>query len=228
MPRALALVPTVALGLITLAGCTGDKSEPAADLPAGDGLVSSAAAEMRAVKTARFVISTEGTVDRLGVTGADAVVTSEGDAEGTATLDQGGSSSELTFVVVGDTLHMKGPTGGWQQVPLALAATVYDPSQILDADRGVANVLATATEAQTEASETVDGARTYRVAATLDAKALATIVPGITENVAGTLWIGADRPLLHRASFRVPGDGGGGTATVTLSEFDAQVTISAP
>jgi lipoprotein LprG len=235
MPRAralrsaLALGSTLLLGLAPLTGCGGGgKSESAGDLPAGDGLVKAAATEMRSIKTARFVITTDGTVDRLGLSGADAVVTSEGDAKGTATLDQSGSATELTFVVVGDTLHLKGLTGDWQRVPLALAASVYDPSKILDPDRGLANVLGTAINAKTEGTETIDGTRTYRVTATLDAAALATIVPGVDENVTGTLWIGADRRLLHRASFRVPGDGGGGTATVTLSEFDAQVTISAP
>jgi lipoprotein LprG len=183
---------------------------------------------MGSVKTARFVITTEGTVDRLGLKGADAVVTRDGDAKGTATLDQSGAASELTFVVVGDTLHIKGPTGGWQQVPLSMAASVYDPSAILDPDRGVAKVLATASGASTQGTETVDGAPAIKVKATLDSKALAAIVPGIDQNVAGTLWIGADRPLLRRASFTVPGDGGGGTVTVTLSEFDAPVTISAP
>jgi lipoprotein LprG len=224
MRRALALVTTTALGLAVLAGCGGDDG----DLPAGEALVKSAATEMRSVKTARFVITTDGTVDRLGLSGADAVVTGDGDAKGTATLDDAGSSTELTFVVVGETLHLKGLTGDWQRVPLALAASVYDPSKILDPDRGVAHVLATASGAKTESTETVAGTRTYKVTATLDATALAAIVPGVDENVTGTLWIGADRPLLHRASFRVPGDGGGGTATVTLSEFDAQVTISAP
>jgi lipoprotein LprG len=226
MRRALALVAAVGLSLAAAAGCSGHK--PAGNLPDGAGLVRSAAREMGSVKTARFVITTEGTVDRLGLKGADAVVTRDGDAKGTATLDQSGAASELTFVVVGDTLHIKGPTGGWQQVPLSMAASVYDPSAILDPDRGVAKVLATASDASTQGTETVDGAAAIKVRATLDSKALAAVVPGIDQNVVGTLWIGADRPLLHRASFTVPGDGGGGTVTVTLSEFDAPVTISAP
>ncbi|HEY2947149.1 MAG TPA: LppX_LprAFG lipoprotein [Micromonosporaceae bacterium] len=228
MRRALAALCALALVLAVGAACSGHPPKPAKNLPDGAGLVSSAAREMGGVKTARFVITTEGTVDRLGLTGADAVVTRDGDAKGTATLDQAGAASELTFVVVGDTLHIKGPTGGWQQVPLSMAASVYDPSAILDPDRGVAKVLATASDASTQGTETVDGAAAIKVRATLDSKALAAVVPGIDQNVVGTLWIGADRPLLHRASFTVPGDGGGGTVTVTLSEFDAPVTISAP
>jgi len=225
-------VTALALALAVLTACTdsGDKPAPgpAADLPAGDALVKDAAAQMRTVRTAEFEITTEGTVDRLGIRGASGVITQQGDAQGTARLDQAGNIVELSFVVSGDTLHIKGATGGWQQVPLAVASSVYDPSLILKPDRGIANVLGTATAATTEARETVDGTATYRVKATLSAQALASIAPGIGQDVTGTLWIGADRKVLHRASFVVPVAGGGGTVTVTFRKFDAPVTIRAP
>ena len=46
----------------------------------------------------------------------------------------------------------------------------------------------------------------------------------------GTLWIGVERPLLHGAEVSLAGVGGGaeGTATVTLTDFDAPAEISAP
>ncbi|HEU4427003.1 MAG TPA: LppX_LprAFG lipoprotein [Pilimelia sp.] len=229
--RWTAALAALALAVAALTACTdsGDKPPPAAgDLPPGDTLVKDAAAAMRAVRTAEFDITSEGTVDRLGIRGAQGVITSEGDARGTARIDQAGTLVELSFVAVDDTLYLKGATGGWQQVPLAAASSVYDPSLILNPDRGVANVLATATDATTEARETVDGTPAYRVKANLKAQALAAIAPGVSEDVTGTLWIGTDRKVLHRASFVVPGAGGGGTVTVTLRKFDAPVTIRAP
>jgi lipoprotein LprG len=227
------LVAALALAAAALTSCT-DSSDgstprtPADDLPSGDTLVKAAATQMRGVKTAEFDITTQGTVDRLGIRGASGVITSEGDADGTARIDQAGNAVELSFVVKGDTLYVKGATGGWQQVPLAVASSVYDPSHILDPDRGVGNVLGTATAASTEARETVDGTPAYRVKATLDGKDLAAVVPGLIEDVTATLWIGVDREVLHRASFVVPGEGGGGTVTVTFRKFDAPVTINAP
>jgi lipoprotein LprG len=233
MRRPTALVAAFALALAASTSCTGGSdgggpAAPAGDLPAGDTVVKEAAAEMRKVRTAEFDIATDGAVDRIGIRAASGVVTDTGDARGTASIDQAGSLTEVSFVVVGDTLHLKGPTGGWQQVPLAAAASVYDPSQILNPDRGVGNVLGTATNARTEARETVDGVPALRVKATLNSQALAAIAPGISQDVEGTLWIGADRRVLHRASFVVPGEGGGGTVTVTFRKFDAPVTISAP
>jgi lipoprotein LprG len=229
-PAGLAAALALVLAAVTACTDSGEKPPPgpAADLPAGDTLVKDAAAAMRDVRTAEFEITSEGKVDRIGIRGASGVITREGDAQGTARIDQAGSIVELSFVVAGDTLHITGPTGGWQRLPLAVASSVYDPSLILKPERGIANVLGTATAATTEARDTVEGTPVYRVRATLTAQALAAIAPGITQDVTGTLWIGTDRKVLHRASFVVPGAGGGGTVTVTFRKFDAPVTVRAP
>jgi lipoprotein LprG len=223
--------PLAALAVLlsALAGCTtGTRTDrlSAVDLPAGPQLVSAAAAEMRGVTTARFAIESQGEVKSLGIHGADGVITKQGDAQGTAQIDQAGSVIELAFVVSGQSLYVKGPTGGWEAVPLALASSVYDPSAILDPDRGIAHLLATASGARTEARESVDGVDVYRVAVTLNGQALAALVPGVTKDAAGTLWIGADRRLLHRAAFVAPGDGG--SVAIAFREFDAPVKINAP
>ncbi|WP_319463111.1 LppX_LprAFG lipoprotein [Micromonospora sp. RTP1Z1] len=226
MRRLLAIA--LALLLSALAACTGSsKGRASADaLPAGADLVAAAAAEMRTVTTARFAIKSKGSVKSLGIRGADGVITKQGDAEGTAQIDQAGAIAEFGFVISGQTLYVKGPTGGWQRLPLALASSVYDPSAILNPDRGVAHLLATATSARTEGRESVGGAAAYKVAVTLSGQALAALVPGITTDIAGTLWVGADRRLLYRTAFVVPGDGG--TVTISFREFDAPVKISAP
>ena len=49
-------------------------------------------------------------------------------------------------MLVGGKLYLKGATGGFAEVPAALAGSVYDPSAILDPDKGVAKVLASVTE----------------------------------------------------------------------------------
>jgi lipoprotein LprG len=64
----------------------------------------------------------------------------------------------------------------------------------------------------------------------MNATDLATVVPGVTGSVPGKLWIStADKKLL-KAAFTLPssGDTKGGTVTVTFSNFDAPVSISAP
>lgn len=197
------------------------------DLPAAEELLAAAADEMAGVQSTRVVVETDADLSGLSVRRVEGVLTRSGEAEGTAQIEQLGALMEVSFVLVGDTFHYK-LIGGWQQLPLSQAATLYDPSAILDAERGVPHLLRTATDGEVEARETVSGVDTYRVSATLSSGALGALLPGVGESVPGTLWIGVDRPLLHRAEVTLTGAAGAGTATVTLADFDAPVEISAP
>lgn len=232
MRRPFALASALSLLLAVSVGCTdrgaddpAGASDSSPSLPEAAELLRTAATELATVKTARFAISTEGAAETLGISAAEGVITVAGEAEGSARIEQGGRPIEVRFVVKGDTLHVNGLTGGWQEFPLATAAAIYDPTAILSPDRGVANLVGTASGG-TEARETVHGVPTYRITGTLPGAALGTLVPGIGEDVTGTLWIGAERRLLHRAQFPVPGQTG--TVTVTFSEYDEPVTIRVP
>lgn len=228
--RLLLAVPVVTVLLAGLTACTGGDDKSASDLPAGDELIRSAAEAMRSVQTAHFDITASGIVAGVPLRRASGTITAAGDAEGSAQIDQSGPLAELSFVVKGQTLYVKAVTGGWQKVPLALASSVYDPSKILSPDQGVANVLATASGAKTEARESVGGTDAYRVKATFNGEALSRLVPGVTADVPGQVWIGADRRVLHQGKFSVPAQGGGdpATVTVTFSDYDAPVTINEP
>ncbi|WP_433211314.1 LppX_LprAFG lipoprotein [Dactylosporangium sp. CS-047395] len=235
--RLVAGIAALAAVVVALAGCTGgDKdnksSAPAADqnLPAAEGLLKDSSAAMGSIKTAKFLITADGTIAGLALKRADGVLTKEGNAQGTAQIEQLGTTTDLSFTIVGKTMWLKGATGDYQQLPLALAATVYDPSAILDPERGIAKVLSTATEGKTEAAESVDGQATYRVSAKFVADDLSKIVPGVTGTVPGKLWIAKDSKRLLKAAFALPasGESKGGTVTVTFTEFDAAVSIAPP
>ncbi|MBU2667884.1 LppX_LprAFG lipoprotein [Actinoplanes bogorensis] len=230
MPRLRALL-ALSAALLSLAACTsGSKDEssanttPAAALPAGDTLVKDSAAAMREIKTTQFLITAEGEIAGLALRRADGTLTKEGSAKGTAQLDQAGSTVELEFVILGDKIHIKGPTGGFQTLPLTLASNVYDPSAILDPERGIARVLLTSYGATTEASEPVDGKDAWRVAATNNGDNLAGLIPGLTGDIPAKYWIAAADKRLLKATFTLTG----GTVTVTFKDFDVPVTISAP
>lgn len=228
----LRLRPVLVLSaaLLALVACTSDKEAsgedkaPAVTLPAGDTLVRDSAQAMREIKTTRFLIDANGEIAGLSLRRAEGTLTKEGEAKGTAQIEQSGSPVELEFVIVGDKIHLKGPTGGFQALPLTLAASVYDPSAILDPERGIAKVLESATGATTKASEAVEGKDAWRVAATTTGPDLKGLIPGVAGSIPAELWIAdADKRLL-KSTFTLPG----GTVTVTFKEFDAPVTISAP
>jgi len=213
------LSAAAAVTILLTAGCKGGGDDGGGDLPDAAGLMTAAADEMAGVETVAMLLETDADLGGLPVRQVDGVITQAGDAEGTALVEQLGTQVELQFVVVDETFHYQ-LIGGWQEIPLTDAAQFYDPSAVLDPDRGVANLLRTATDPQIERR---DGDQ-YEVTATFPAASVATLLPGATGETRGTVWIGVDRPLLHRAQFPVAE----GTVTVTLSNFDEPVTIVAP
>ena len=227
--------PVVALiaVLVAVTSCTKSaeqKKDASGDsLPDAGTLLTGSAAAMRDIKTAKFLITADGAISGLSLRRADGTLTREGSAQGTAQIEQAGTTVDLTFVIVADKIYIKGPTGGYQALPLSLAASVYDPSAILDPDQGVAKLLSSTTDAKTEAAEAVDGTDAWRVAITANGADLSKIIPGVTGNTPGKVWLGKQDKRLHKAVFTLPAGGGAtGTVTVTFKEFDAPATIKAP
>ncbi|MFS8523170.1 MAG: LppX_LprAFG lipoprotein [Micromonosporaceae bacterium] len=204
-----------------LTSCTGDQ-----DLPDdADQVLAGAVDAMADLRTVRLRVQADTDVAELPVRRVEAQVTRTGDAAGTAQVEQFGQLVEVTFVVVGDAFHYQ-VLGGWQKGSRAEAAALYDPSAILDPDRGVAHLLRTLTDARVEGEDEVAGVRTWRVTGGLAREAVATLLPGAPEGVTGTLWIGVERPLLHRVRVELPD--GAGPVTVDLFDHDAPADIREP
>ena len=228
MPRSVrsrvAAVFTAALLVVVGCGNRGGDEH----LPDAAELLPAAADEMADVATTRMVVEAGDGLTALSVRRVEGTLIRSGDAEGTAQIEQLGALVEISFRVVEDTFYYQ-LLGGWQTLPLSQASTLYDPSAILDPDRGVPYLLRAATDGVVEARDEHSGVAVYRVKATLPGEALGTLLPGVSESVPGTLWIGVERPLLYRAEVALGGaNGSEGIATVTLSDFDASVEISAP
>ncbi len=232
MPRAPRHRLVVLLAtLVVLAGCSGGKAnQSGAQLPAALPLLAESAKAMAGVQTTHFTLDVKGEIPDLPIRHAEGVLTRAGNAKGTGTLSQFGATVEVEFVIVDRKVYLKGPTGGFQEVPQATVASFYDPSAILDPERGVAKILGAIKDARTEAKEAVGGKDAYRVAVTLAPGALTTLVPGVDQQVAGKLWLAADSKRLLKGEFAVPVSGSDktGTVTLTFSDYDAPVTIGAP
>jgi lipoprotein LprG len=189
------------------------------ELPAGPDLLKKSVEAMKAVKSASFSIATDGK-PKVPVKKADGRLTAAGDADGTITLEVLGSLQEITFALVGDTVHFKGPTGGFQKMTRKDLAQIYDPSLILDPSKGIAQLLGTATDPRVEAEE--NGA--YRVATSFSGQVLGTLVPGVTQGVSGKVWVDKATSRLNKLELPLKD----GTVTVSLSDYDAPVTITPP
>ncbi len=224
-----ARLATVLAGAALLAGCT---AEPAtAELPPAGELLSRSADAMRGVSTAAVAIDVDPAVTAVPVRTATGRVTADGRAEGTAVLALfGGPPLEYQLVVADATLYLKGPTGDFSRLPVSSVAGLYDPTAILDPDRGAAALLSAADAGTTTAREEVDGIDAHRVEATFGAQQVGALVPGVTEPVPGVVWLDAATNRLVRAELALPDGpaGAGGPVTVRFSDYDAPVDITPP
>jgi lipoprotein LprG len=223
---------TLLLIPLSAAGCKGgsESSQPTESLPKGSEVLSQASAAMRDVNSVGFTLGTEGK-PAVPFKRGDIKLLKSGDAEGGIQIQQAGQAVEMNFVLVGPTVYLKGVTGGYQKLPRAMVAQIYDPSAVLDPDRGVAKLLTTATDPTTEAREKVGGKDTYRVKATLPKDTAAALVPGIGQDLTGQVWVATTDHRPVKLKMQVPPTAGGGdtgSVIVSLTEFNADYKITPP
>lgn len=219
------LVGALALAATLAAGCTSDET-PQGSLPDGSALLKEAATATAEIGSTHFTLRVDGTIPGLAVQSLDGDLTKDGEAKGSGTLTQAGQLVEVEFVLTGDTLYLKGPTGGYQRIPAALSSSLYDPAAVLDPERGVAKLLSSTRNPTTEAAEDVGGTRTYKVTGAVGKDVLASLLPGVPSGADMTYWLRADGrhlPVKATAAFA-----DGATAEVTLSDVDKPVTVTPP
>ncbi|WP_459799193.1 LppX_LprAFG lipoprotein [Herbidospora sp. RD11066] len=184
-------------------------------LPAAPDVLKKSATAMSAVKTVAFSLTTEGNPP-IPVKTAEGDLTREGDAKGKLQI-MIGALQELEFVLAGDSVYIKGPTGGFQKsMSREQLAALYDPSAVVTA---VPTLLSSATGSKIE-----EQGESYKVSVTLPGDPLKKIVPGVTGDQPGTLLI--DKATSRVTSIDLPLNGG--TVKVALTNYDAPVTIEAP
>lgn len=224
-----------ALGLVA-AFTVACSSEPdsSGPLPDGAALLRESAEAGKGIKSAHFALAVNGKIDAIPVQRIDGDLTKEGSpngaAKGIAKVELGGFLVEGEFVLVDRVLYFKGLTGTFQQ--LGDASRLYDPSTILNPDKGMAKVLGSVSGAKTEGTETVNGVSTYRVAGKVSKEVIAAIVPGVTTDVDVKFWLQEEgKHLPVRAWIQLPpAQPGAGASSVelTLSELDKPVTVARP
>ncbi len=219
------LLAALALGATIVTGCSSGSDS---SLPDAGALLKEGATAAGGVTSTHFTLKVTGTVPGLSVHSLDGDLTKAngGGAKGSGTLELLGQVVDAQFVLVNGTLYVKGPTGGFQQIPAALSSSIYDPSAILDPQRGIPKVLSGVQGPKTEGTEDVNGTPTYRITGTLPKDALTGLLPGVAADAKATLWLRQDGGHLPvKASLGYPDDA---RVDVTLSDVDKPVTVTAP
>ncbi|RRR99198.1 LppX_LprAFG lipoprotein [Glycomyces terrestris] len=203
-----------------LAACSGG----ADDLPPADEALPSAAAAMAAAESVHFELTVDGDVEGLAVERADGVVTADGEAEGAGVITALGMDLEIDYTIVGDSAYVKGATGGYQEIPVGDEMLPYDPTVLLDPDRGVAALLDAVESATPEDAETIDGVATYRYEVVFDPAAFAEFLPAAGDWNTATVWFDQERLRVVRAEFAQ----GDATVALAFDDYDEPVEIVAP
>ncbi len=226
MRRRLVALPAPILSLIIalVTACGG--SGKTAGLPEGATVLGDSAKAMRAVNTAHFAVDVQGNSPQIQVRSANGQLTREGSAKGTVKVDEGRQILELQIVILGDRLYISGLPGGVQQMSASFLSGYFDPRALLDPDRGIAAVLASGKDPNTETREQVDGVDSYRLGVTFPAQPLTTLVPGLglVPDKATDIWVAAQGSRLVKAQFPT----NTGNITAHFSDYDAPAQISPP
>jgi lipoprotein LprG len=233
--RLLVLCAALAVAGTLAAGCqSGSNPAPTgstANTPSAAALLRTSSVSMRGVTSVQFALTVAGNLPAVPVHSATGSLNSAGQAKGNAEISEFGQVVQVDFVLTGNTFYLKGPTGGYQKIPASAAESLFDPTAILDPKRGVANVLANVQNPQSQGTETVNGTTTDKVTGKVGSAVVSQLVPGITSDVAATLWLAQDAKALPvKAEFSIPTTAGssGATVEVTLSNYNQPVSVSAP
>ncbi|MCI4676117.1 LppX_LprAFG lipoprotein [Candidatus Mycolicibacterium alkanivorans] len=220
------LAALLASAALFVSGCSASK--PAENLPDAPGPLQQSIQATKALKSAHLEITVNGKIDGLPVKKLSGDLTNVPSVaiSGNSTISMGGSDVDIQLVVLEGTLFAALTPNNW--LDMGPAADIYDPSVILNPDTGLANMLNSISDAKSQASETINGVNTVRIAGKVTADAVNKLIPQIkaTGPIPATVWIGKDDP--HQLVQAKVDPSEGSSVQLTLSDWDKPVTVTKP
>jgi lipoprotein LprG len=223
--RMLAVLMVMLAAALFSVGCSKKAAEP---LPDAAELIGQSIVATKALKSAHLEIAVNGQIDGLPVKNLSGDLTNvpATAVKGSATVTMGGSDIDADLVVVDGTLFAALTPNNW--LDMGPAADVYDPSVILNPSTGLANMLASLTEAKAESFETLGGVPAVKITAKSSADAVNKLIPQLraTGPLPATVWIEKNAP--HQLVQATVEQSTGNTVSLTLSDWDKPVTVDKP
>lgn len=225
-------IPLVALALVVgpvLAGCSGSEEagESATDL------LDRAKETLDEASSAHFVLESEGAPSSgTALVGGEGDIARPSSFEGTLKVVALGSTVDLDVVSVDGTVYA--------QLPFASGFSVIDPAQfgigdpgaLLDPETGISQLFTEARSAELGEERRVDGEVVREVTAELPGDLVEQLLTSKdpSQAVQATFSIAAESGELRRATLTGPFfvAGEDGTYTLDLTDFGADVQITAP
>ncbi len=224
--RILAVLTAILAATLFLSGCSSKKA--AEPLPDAAGLIQQSIQTTKALKSAHLEIAVTGKVEGLPLKTLSGDLTNvpATAVKASAKVVMGGSDIDADLVVVDGTLFAALTPNNW--LDMGPAAEVYDPSVILNASTGLANMLANLTETKADSFETIGGVPAVKITGKVNADAVNKLIPRLkaTGPLPATIWIEKDAPnQMVQAQVE---QSAGNSVLLTLSEWDKPVTVTKP
>ncbi|OBK20871.1 hypothetical protein A5634_11880 [Mycobacterium asiaticum] len=225
--RLLAVLAALSVAVMLVAGCTITKKAKGGNLPDANTLLKQSTEITKGVKSAHIVLTVNGKIPGLSIKSLTGDLNTEPTAaKGNVKLIFAGSEIDADFVVFEGTLYAALGPDNWSS--FGKASDVYDPSQILSQDKGLANVLANFSDAKAEGRDNINGQPAIRISGKVSAQAVNAIAPpfSASEPVPATIWIqeNGEHQLVQAKLER----GEGNSVQMTLSNWGQQVQVTKP
>lgn len=223
--RILAVLTALVTAAVLASGCSSKSAEP---LPDAAELIGQSIAATKALKSAHLEIAVAGKIDGLPVKTLSGDLTNVPSVaiKGNSKISMGGSEVDIQLVVLDGTLYAALTPDSW--LDMGPAVEVYDPSVILNPDAGLANMLASLSEAKSDGFETIGGVPTVRITGKVAADAVNKLIPQLKAGgpLPATAWIEKDAP--HQLVQAKVDQSEGNSVQLTLSDWDKPVTVTKP
>lgn len=222
----LAVLAALSIATALVGGCSSSK-QSTAPLPDAATLLKESEQTTKAVKSVHLVLTVSGTIKGLPIkTLTGDLTTSPTAAKGEANLTVLGSAVDAPFVVDDGTLYAALTPGHWES--FGSASAIYDPSEILNPNTGLANVLANISNPKAESRETINGQSTVKITGTASADAVNGLAPQLkaTQPLPATVWIQETGD--HQLAQAKLDQSAGNSVQMTLSNWNAPVQVTKP
>ncbi len=224
----LAVLAALSIAAALVSGCSSSSKQAGGSLPDAATLLSKSNLTTRNVKSVHLVLSVNGKIKHLPVktlTG-DLTTTPNTAAQGNANITFGGSDIDAQFVVDNGTLYAALSPGQWES--FGPASAIYDPSEILNPNTGLANILTNISNPKSQSRETINGQSTVKITGTASPDAVNGLAPQLkaTQPAPTTVWIeeNGDHQLVQIQLEQTPGN----SVQMTLSNWNAPVQVTKP
>jgi lipoprotein LprG len=226
-PR-IAVLVSIFAAVLVIAGCS-SSTKSDAPLPDAATLLKESQQTTAAQKSVHLELTVSGKIEALPIESVSGDLTNVPAvaAQGKANIMAFGQTfKDVDFVVVDGNLYGALTPGSFTN--FGPAKDIYDVAAILSPKVGLANVLATFSDAKAEGRETIDGVDTVKITGKVTADAVNGIAPQIaaTGPVPATAWVkeDGDHELAQAKIDTSPGN----SVQMTLTDWGKTVTVTKP